>query len=228
MDRAGAIIQAQNMGFLLGSRTIVTSTGAGTYTPPTGCRAVLFECIGGGAGGFNTVNATAGQLIAAGGGASGAYSQTFMPVAANWTFAITVGSGGSTSGSAGGVTSVTNNVNSLVVCSATGGTAGTTITSGSTEVFGTTGGSTTGSNAGDLTFTFNPARVGHRVSGSVGISGRGGFLFAGRCQANIAQGNGSPGGKYGAGGSGGVSINAGGTTTGGAGGQGILIVWEFY
>jgi hypothetical protein len=43
-----------------------------------------------------------------------------------------------------------------------------------------------------------------------------------------AQGNGNPGGNYGAGGSGAMSVNAGGAVTGGAGAQGVVIVNEFY
>lgn len=227
-NRAGILLVTQNLGFAFGSRTVVTATGSSVYTPPTGCRAVLFECFGGGAGGFNTVSATAGQLIAAGGGASGSYSQTFYMVNPGRTFTVSVGVGGSTSGGNGGITNVIDNRNGAVVCLAAGGTTGTTITSGTAEAFGTTGGATVGTPVGDVSFSFSPAMVGHRVSGTVGMSGRGGFIAYGRPQATIAQGNGTGGGHYGAGGGGGVSINAGGTTTGGAGGQGILIVWEFY
>ncbi len=224
----GGLIQALTKGFLLTGRQVFTALGSNTYTPSDGTTAILVELISGGAGGFNTVNATAGQLIAAGGGAGGAYSAKFLSVLPTDTFQAFVGAGGGTSGGSGTPSTFRDNSNNAIVCSAFGGVVGTTITTGTAEAFGTTGGSSTGSSIGDIGFDVNLATIAHRVSGSVGISGKGGAgPHGGRPISNIAQGAGAAGGKYGGGGSGGVSINAGGTAAGGAGGQGIVIVWEF-
>ncbi len=224
----GALIQALAEGFLVTGRQIFTATGANTYTPTVGTRAILVELISGGAGGFNTVNSTAGQLIAAGGGASGAYSAKFISILPTDIFQAFVGAGGSTSGGTGIPSTFRDNSNNVIICSAFSGSTGTTITTGTTEIFGTTGGGNSGSSIGDIGCDNNQATLAHRVSGTLGISGKGAAgPNGGRPIAKITQGNGAAGGKYGAGGSGGVSINAGGTALGGAGGNGIIIVWEF-
>jgi hypothetical protein len=224
----GALIQVLAEGFLLIGRQVFTTTGPNTYTPTTGTRAVLVELIGGGAGGFNTVNSTAGQLIAAGGGASGAYSAKFLSILATDVFQAFVGAGGGTSGGNGSVSTFTDNSNSAILCSAPGGSAGTTVTTGTAETYGTNGGGTAGASIGDIGFDNNKAQLAHRVSATLGMSGRGGSgPHGGRPVSTIAHGNGAAGVQYGSGGNGGVSINAAGTTTGGAGGQGIAIVWEF-
>ena len=224
----GILLQILSKGFLLTGRQVFTATGANTYTPTAGTAAVLVELISGGAGGFNTVNATAGQLIAAGGGASGAYAAKFIGILPTDTFQAFVGAGGSTSGGTGTPSTFRDNSNNVIICSAFSGSVGTTITTGTAEAFGTTGGGNTGSSTGDVAYDVNIAGLAHRVSGSVGTSGKGaGGPHGGRPISNIAQGNGTAGGKYGGGGSGGVSINAGGTSLGGAGGAGVIVVWEF-
>jgi hypothetical protein len=228
-DRSGFLLEVLTAGYLLGSRTIITTLGASTYTPPTNCKLVLFECIGSGAGGFNTVNSTAGQLISAGGGASGSYSATMVGILTGDTFDAFVGTGGGTSGGNGQQTSITGHKSQALLCAGVGGTPGTTITTGTAEAFGSGGGGNTGTFIGDLQATQNKALVGHRVTGAIGVNGRGAYgIFGGRPVGRVTQGNGAAGGNYGSGGSGGLSINAGGTTTGGTGGNGVIICWEFF
>ncbi len=228
-NRDGALIVPQFVGFLLGSRTIVTTTGTSTYTRPSGVRALFVQCVGGGSGGNGAVNAAGGQLAVGPGGGSGAYAWIFLPVPTNPTgFTCIVNAGGA--GVSGGNTSFAL-PNGIVVCQATGGTSGGAIASGTAETYSAGGpGGTIGLCIGDDAIAGNAGGPAHRVSGSVGESGCGGSgpLGGGSVAGNVAQGVGSAGGKYGGGGSGGLSINAGGAAAGGHGAQGVIVLWEFY
>ena len=230
MNRNGAIISTVAAGFLLGSRTIITATGASTYTTPVGCRCIIVELIGGGGGGKTTANSTAGQIIIAGGGAGGQYARSSPNVTSGGVrFNVTVGAGG-IAGGAGGPCSFTTSFGYNFV-NANGGPAGTNaIASGTAEAFIVP---VSGGAAVPISWqnsNGNPSIAAHRVSGTVAINGRGacgphgGSPVGHKAQVATA----TAGGNYGGGGDGGISVNAGGASTGGAGGQGICIVWEFY
>ena len=79
------------------TQIFLTTTGAGTWTSPnnipTSGAAVKVECIGGGA---------AGDAVG-GAGSGGAYAVSFLTLAANTSYQISVGIGG-TAGGAGGDT----------------------------------------------------------------------------------------------------------------------------
>ncbi len=215
-------------GLRLLSRTIITATGASTYTTPVGCRVILVECFGGGGGGRTTGNSTAAQIIIGGGGAGGGYSMS-PPIATNGgvQFAVNVGVGGAANTNGGATNFQTSTVN-LVAASA-GQSGATAIGTGTAEayVLGVTG--PAGSALAGLGVPGNASMYGHRVSGTVAINSRGAAgPFGGQPVGNKAQvAKAAAGGKYGAGGAGGISVNAGGASTGGAGGQGLIIVWEF-
>lgn len=229
MNRSGVLIQLQMTGALLGSRTVITATGANTYTTPVGCRVLIVEGIGGGGGGSSSVNSSAAQIALGCGGAGSVYMVT-VPIAtsSNVIFTATVGAGG-VAGASGIATSFAdaNGFNYMTMNNAaTGASLGT----GTSEVFGLGGqGQSTNLGAADYFGSGNSSVVLHRVSGTVAINGRGGNgPFGGGPAGRTTQGTGAAGGKYGAGGSGGFSINAGGAGTGGAGGNGVIVVWEFY
>lgn len=226
MDRTGLIVSGPKtggQGFMLGSRTVITTTGAGTYTVPTKCRLIVVECIGGGSGGAATANSASAQMALGSGGSSGTYSAVTKTVTSGQQFAVNVSAGGASNANGSATTFGS-------ICSGEGGSLGTSITTGTSEVFTVGSFAAQGSNIGDFSSSIAVSDAAHRVSGSVGMSGAGaqGPMCSGKPLATIAQGNGAAGGKFGAGGSGGLSVNAGGSTTGGHGGQGVIIVWEFY
>jgi hypothetical protein len=62
----------------------------------------------------------------------------------------------------------------------------------------------------------------------VGVSGKGGDgPWGGSGVERITQGGGNAGSNYGGGGAGALTLSAGAATAGGAGGQGIMIIYEF-
>ncbi len=240
MNRNGAIIQLLQSGFLLGSRTIFT-TGSNSYTPPAGCKTLFVELLSGGGGGATTVNSSAGQITMGSGGSGGAYTGCVvsLPLAlvqdgATTPFTATVGAGGTIA--AGGSSIFQSNLVAgtavgTIGAFSTNSAAGTVMATGSTELFIIGAGTGNSSNQGDYgTPSGNAGGNGHRVSGTVGISGRGaaGPFGCGQPGGRTTQGAGATGKNYGAGGSGGLSTNAGGTAANGGGSKGLIIIWEFF
>jgi len=223
MNRNGILTAGAGVGYLVGSRTVITTTGAGTYTVPTGCRAILVELIGGGGNGANAANSSAAQIVASSAGAGGGYCVSpLLFVTPGKTFGVGVSAGAGSSSF-----SVVAGQYTLIGGSGQNGAA--SIATGTAEAFGTVQFTSTASSGGEIIAASNGSQNAHRVSGTVAVSARGGGGPWGGSPVNIkAQGNGTPGGKYGGGGGGALSVNAAGATTGGAGGQGLIIVWEFY
>jgi hypothetical protein len=120
-------------------------------------------------------------------------------------------------------------VGATVVVTAPGGTAGNALATGTTNVFVAANNTVAAGGQGTVRFGGNAGGAGQRLSGTVAVSGQGAHgPWGGGGAAIIAHGNGNPGGNYGAGGSGAMSVNAGGAVTGGAGAQGVVVVNEFY
>jgi hypothetical protein len=117
----------------------------------------------------------------------------------------------------------------IVILLVNGGAVGANLATGTSELFiaaNTIGGA---SSQGIVRIQGSAGHAGHRVSGTVAVSGRGGDgPWGGGGAAIKAQGTGGAGGNYGAGGGGGMSVNAGGAGPGGAGANGVVIVSEFY
>ena len=69
--------------------------------------------------------------------------------------------------------------------------------------------------------------VGVVLIGGIEFSGAGGssYYSGGASSINAGASNGTAGGNYGSGGSGGIAVN--GNQSGGAGGAGLIVVWEF-
>lgn len=224
----GPPIQPFAAGYLLLSRTIITSTGTSTYTTPENARLLFVECIGGGGGGATTANAGAGACAYGSGGCAGGYAASVVNAYPGQTFTVVVNAGGVANGNGNITTFSTKGVSACTLVSATGGNVGTAIASGTTESFTGPGSSPVGSSTGDMATTIGIAALAHRVSGTVAYaSGGQQGTRGGASNGRITQGTGAAGGKYGAGGAGGLSFNAGGAGTGGHGGQGVIVVWEF-
>ena len=200
----------------LATRTVqVFTSGSGTYTTPTGCKAIWVRCVGGGGGGAASAtnsgsvggNSTFGAITANGGAGGGSGASVGGPG----------GDGGSTSGA-----NVINGTGS------SGGPGGKDTASAG----GTGGGTFIGGAGKGGTYHLG----GSAAAANTGAGGGGGGAQI--AAVNAAGGGGaggygeslisSPAGTYsyavGAGGAGGAA----GTYAGGAGGSGIIIVMESY
>lgn len=226
---AGVWLESLQAGLHLGGRTVVTATGSSDFTTSNYTKALFIECISSGSGGVTAPNSTAGNLRAGAGGVGGGYSSKFIGALARDTYTVVVGAGG-TANVFGADSSVTRTIDGVLLCSARHGPSSTGDTAnGSTEIFAQGGNVPAGTRLGDTTADVSGWVAGHRVNATICVAGKGGpGPFGGKPITRITQGAGAAGGKYGAGGSGGLSINAGGAATGGTGGQGVVILWEFY
>jgi hypothetical protein len=226
----GPKLLSEFRGFALNSRQIITTTGTSSYTPPSGCKLILFECIGHGGNGPTTSSA-GGTIGVCSGGGSGGYSATVMtPSASRVSFTLAIGTGPGSSG-----TSTVSLFDGVLFCGATGGASGANLASGSTAGFVVGGpGATTNSPsvAGDWQLSGQPGDPGIRVSGTVAMSGSGapGPFGGGAAQGRITHGVGSSASStaYGSGGSGALSANGAGTVASGNGAPGAIIIWEFF
>lgn len=205
-------------------------TGSGTYTPTTGMKFCIIECIGGGGGGGGA-QSSSGSGAGGGGGQAGGYSRsrkTASDIGTSQT--VTIGAAGSagSSGAGTGGTGGDTSVGSLVV--ARGG-AGGVGSSGSTPGAGGSAGST---GTGDVTIAGTPGNTGYScnivtVAAFSGSGGSGPFGAGGRSVVRFGTGvvAGVAGNGYGAGGGGAVEFNASSGVAGGAGAAGLVIITEF-
>lgn len=251
-NRAGVIIPPAFRGFFPGLRYVSSNSAGEAYLPSPYCKFLFFQMLGGGSGGANCANSAAGQITTGNGGDAGGYSEGFA-ISHPMGFLLTAGSGGPGAlGSFGGASSsvaylntdgvsfagnrsgfnfITAGIASTSVFTSQGGAGLSGIASGTSEIF-VLPPNTSVSGAFSNTSFASTSRLGgtaHRVSGTVGCSGKGGdCLFGIGGRPVIAHGNGNPGLGYGSGGSGGMSVNAAGAVDGGDGAQGVIIVWEYY
>lgn len=220
----------QGQGYTLNSRTVILQ-GTTSYTVPTGTRAILVECFGAGASGGGGGNTAASASCGSGGG-GGAYSAKFITGPVLTAITVSVGAGG-TAPSAGNNPGNAGNDTTFdtgPAVRAKGGSAGGAGGAGGTTPLFVVGGAggLASSGIGDVLFDGNGGGESYVASGTVGASGMGANgPWGGGALAKLTQGAGVAGGQYGAGGSGGCTLNGGGTTAGGAGGNGLIIVTEF-
>ena len=203
--------------------TPATSTGATSFTPLAGTRAVRVSCQGAGGAGGGTTAMTASTFGAGGGGASGAYSESWFLVSAlSPPITITCGAGGvgvaGATGGGGGASSFGS------LASAAGG-AGGSPSSGATAAGGA--GSTGVGNVyqgqgtpGSPSVCFGNTLF---VSGAGGSSKYGG---GGNPRASTTAG-GNAAAAYGGGGGGAGGQNNAAALPGGSGGYGLVIVEEY-
>ncbi len=204
-----------------------TSTGAHTFTAPTGVTQVDYLAVGGGGGGGGFVSGNTGG--GGGGGAGEVDEVTGYAVTAGNNYAIAVGAGGA--GGVGGTSMA--------------GTGGTSSFDGNTALGGGGGGTNGVQNNGNSGASGGGGRLtgtgasgtdgnagGNGSGGTVGTAAAGGGGGAGAAGANASGNNGGDGGDgvtsaitgetiyYGGGGGGGAYLGSGTGGTGGAGGGG--------
>lgn len=199
----------------LATRTVqVFTSGSGTYTTPTGCKAILVQIVGGGGGGGGNENGAAG---------SNGGNTTFSTLTAGYGSG---GKAGATGGTAVGGSATGGDVNI-----AGGGGGGAYATANSGTPGGTGGNSALGGGG--------PGGFGATGVAGATNSGSGGGGGGGNGATRAAGGGGGSGGyvqkliaspsatysyAVGAGG----AAGAGGDTNAGAGAAGIVIVTESY
>jgi hypothetical protein len=220
----------------LSSYTILTSTSANsTYTVPSGVSTIMVEMIGSGGAGGSSAGST-NNAGAGGGGGAGAYGRKIVTsLAASYKYTIgtggTAGGTGNNSGGNGNPTCFgTNNTactTPTITCAGGNGGSGSGV-AGTTNVSsnGGTGGTCT---SADVTYAGAAGGNGSRWLGTAALSGYGAgttFGSGGSAIGISGTGGAASSGSYGAGGGGGCSI--GNTNSqGGAGQQGVIIIWEF-
>lgn len=209
-------------------------TSGGTYTPTSGMKYCIIECVGGGGGGGAVDSGSTATLYQGGGGGGGAYSRKFASAATvGASQTVTIGSGGAggaagtNDGGNGGTTSVGS------ICTAPGGSGGA-YTDGSQLGTGGAGGV---AGTGDISIVGHAGSNGWYTSDTYAASGRGGG------DAGAGMGAGAPypansayasttftgvaGGDYGGGASGGLRVYIASSEAGGAGADGLVIITEF-
>jgi hypothetical protein len=213
-------------GQLLRAPQVLTSGAGATYTPPTNCRAIYVQMVGGGGGGGGAADAF-NMSAFGGGGAGGAYAaKYFLTAGATFTYTIGQGgSGGANSGGQGAVGTQTDFSNGSTTVSAKPGSGGQGQTAG-TSLIAAAGGNGQVSTGGDVNGMGAPGTHGIRFSGSAGCSGNGGSsAFGGGGVGRVGGGSGNHGFGYGGGGGGGGATAL--SVVGGAGSDGVIIVWEY-
>lgn len=236
---SGGVLTATGSGTATGviTQTILAST---TYAPTAGARYVTFEVGGGGAGGAGTGAGSAGNSWGGGGGGSGGYSRKTVPIATvGASIGITIGAGGNggpassggSTGSAGGQTYVGASF-ATAICAANGGGAGAA--PGTASGIPGAGATITGA-VGDVVAPGQPGEwgfFGTTTNSNCGGSG-GRSFFAGGGQGGIwtSSNNVANAGQVGSLGSGGGGAFMYATNTaraGGKGGDGFLVITEFF
>lgn len=203
--------------------------GTVSYTPTTGALALFVECVGGGASGGGCGTA-ATNAAAAGGGGGGAYSALFTTSIKTFTVAVGAGGAAPSAGNNPGLVGGDTTFDSPSICTAKGGTGGLGVTVTAGPVIGGLGGAggASASGVGDMKSDGSAGGYGVMLAAAQAASGNGGdsALMGGGAVGRASQGNGSTGGLYGGGGSGACILSGGASTAGGAGGNGIIRVWE--
>lgn len=220
-------------GGLIRAPQVLTSNTS--YTTPAGCNSIYVEAVGGGGGGGGcSSSAGAGNAVAGGGGGSGGYAAKLFPVAPLTAYTYAIGAGGTAGAktpAAGGTGGNTTFTASGTTITASGGGGGGPSSNGNQPGIGGAGGAATN---GDINITGSGGGGGTVIgTGATGTnyssSGAGGSSYFGggarpSTSGTIFGNNGTTGG----GGSGmserNNDFNA---ATGGAGGAGIIRIWEF-
>ncbi len=195
--------------------TRVYGAGTTTWNKPDGLKYIIVEVqAGGGGGGGGNASSNYGP---GGGGGGGGYSKKTIPASVlGISETVIVGTGGSAGGS-GGAGGAGNSSSFGAHCSATGGGGGQP---GGGYFMQGAGAGGVGS-GGDLNVT---GQSGSQSGGGSGMfSGGGTYLNNG----NNGGSNGTAG-TLGAGGGGGTRDGYGNSKLGGAGGDGVIVITEYY
>lgn len=220
---------------------VQTFTASGTYTPTSGMKYCIIQCIGGGGGGAGVASTTSGNVVVGGCGGGGEMAVgIFSSATIGASQTVTIGSAGAAgntstyTGGDGGTTSV----GSLITCG--GGHGASAYTSGSLS-YSEAGAGGSGGSGG---FYRTNGTIGGSGIGITGLAssyvigwnspGGGSGLYGGGAPATTVLSTGSastagssPTANTGAGGSGGLSANGGSSASGGAGAAGVVIITEY-
>ena len=202
---------------------------SGVYTPTSGMRYCIIECVGGGGGGGGATAIGPVVTSAGGGGGGGGYVRAIRDAAAiGVSKVVTIGAAGTgaATGNNPGGNGGTTSVNTGTVIQATGGIGGGG-SGGGGYGQGGAGGAGTG---GDVNSTGTLGRPGISGAGNVNWGGGGGATyFGGNGAGSItfgAGGDGSAATGYGGGGGGGSASNTF-TAAGGVGFAGFCVITEY-
>lgn len=220
----------------MSSVVIQTFTISGTYTPTSGMKFCIIECVGGGggSGAANAGDASTNASASAGGGggeyARGVFSAATIGVSQTVTIGAggTAGIGSSVSGGTGGTTSVGILITALGGVGSSHGNIGNAVdTLGAPGGSGGTGGSfhsAGGSGTNGQTIVL-AAGIGTTSAGTGGSSSFGGGGSGGAANATASL-QGTTGGNYG-GGAGGSANYTNAVVNGAAGGPGLVVITEY-
>jgi hypothetical protein len=204
---------------------VLSTTGAGVYTPTPGMQYVIVEALAGGGG---SGGGAATTLFASAGGGAGSYSKKALTAAqVGATLAYVVGTGGTAGASGGGagVAGVATTFGSTLVTTNGGAGSATAsaaaLTGGAGGAIGT-GGIKAGNNGGNTIASMTLGMSG--AAGANTIYGQGGYAVPMATGANA----GNPGQGFGAGAGGGTAgVGTPAVFAGGAGAQGVIILTEY-
>ncbi|UUV44796.1 hypothetical protein RCRUDOLPH_29 [Rhodobacter phage RcRudolph] len=210
-------------------RSVQKFTAGGTWTRPSGVRAIVVEVVGGGGGGGG-VTSVASSAGCGGGGGAGAYVRQYIDVTALASAAVLVGAAGTAGANTGGTggTGGTSSFNGAVA-QATGGLGGVGQVGAATPaiVLGGNGGTASPTTV-NVWGHGAVGQMGNRVSGTVGASGGGAAgPFGGGGLGRNTAGAGDTAAAPGAGGGGALSLNGSAAAAGGAGAPGLVVVYEY-
>lgn len=197
-------------GFDAGLASVQTFTSSGTWNRPAGITKVIMEVQGG--GGSGNASSTASVITS---GAAGGYAKKFLDVSSISSSTITVGSGGASgfggdqNGTAGGASSWADGTNTVTGSGGAGANSSANVQAA--------GGAATG---GDINIPGQDSGYGYTsLTGASSMLGHGNAYIYGSAQAGS--------GTRDARGYGGGGACGGPSYAGGAGGAGIVIVWEY-
>lgn len=223
-----------NLGSLSGMK-VLTTASASPYVVPAGVSVIVVELVGGGGGGGGATATGFNSSGVGGGGGGGAYTRKRIATSAGASFTFVVGTGGAGGvGTAAAVSGGQTQFNATSI-TANGGGAGTGMASGTGILTTAVGAGGAAGATGDLNIQGSDGGKGYRMSGTLGISGTGGSSFYATQSisvytptANSAL-TGTAGDLYGGGGSGGAAFRSSisQTATGGAGANGVIIIYEY-
>lgn len=230
-----ALVYEEGRGFDVTSSPSIVShqvfvSGSGTYTKPTGVKAIKVECVGGGGAGGSCLNAATNSSAAGGGGAGGYSCVVVQSPAASYPYVVgaggTPGAVGNNPGGPGGDTTF----GSASICTGKGGAGGLGDTVAVIHVGGLGGaGGLASGGVGDVKAEGQAGGGGVALAAAQALSGRGGSSVYGG--GAVARKNGTGAGiasaAFGGGGSGGAIISGGASQQGGAGAPGLILVTEY-
>lgn len=218
-------------GRLIGVQVLTSGSGA-TYTPTAGTASAVVEgwACGGGGGGVAAANASQ-AAIACGGGSGGYFCHRYSSITTGtYTVSSTGGAAGNNAGAAAGDGSDTTFTDGTTLLTAKGGKgaqAGVGTGTSTTVLAGAAGGAiSTNGNIRNIGGTGGGDAIRTGTGGANSCkSGYGGGPNGGDMRGTSGAGQDAKG--YGGGGGGALALSSGAAAVGGAGGAGVIIVWEY-